>query len=161
MWGPGSALCSGPCLAVTLAGVLFVETICCMDQRWGIAICILVVRRSDFRPWRSLILDDLLWCVCESVCTVCTRILCVRRSVWDTPAHVQSVMRVVILLADMHKGQECHFVPRGCLSKGVGQVATGDEVRESPGRWQPVRHTARTTLPSVTKRGDVVPSQKS
>lgn len=60
-------------------------------------------------------------CVCVVVCD-CTH------------ARVQSVMRVVILLADMRKGQECHFVPRGCLSKGVGHVATGDEVKKSPGR---------------------------
>lgn len=65
---------------------------------------------------------------------------------YEIHAHVQSVMRVVILLADMRKGQECHFVPRGCLSKGVGCVATGDEVKESPGRWQPVSHAARATL---------------
>lgn len=48
--------------------------------------------------------------------------------------HVQSVMRVVILVTDMRKGQECYFVPRGCLSKGVGHVATRDEVKEGPGR---------------------------
>lgn len=71
----------------------------------------------------------------ESMCTVCVHIrVCMCSCPFEMHTRVQSVMRLVILLADMRKGQECHFVPRGCLSKRVGHVATGDEVKESPGR---------------------------
>lgn len=78
-------------LAVTLARLLLVGTICCMDQRRGIAICILVVRRSDFRSLGSLILDEFS--------VACTQVSahCVRVCVWEL--HPQSFMPVVILLA--------------------------------------------------------------
>lgn len=53
---------------------------------------------------------------------------------YETHTHLHSIMRVVILLANTHKGQECHFVPHGCLLKVVRYVATGGEVKDNPGR---------------------------
>lgn len=67
-----------------------------------------------------------------------TVLVCISSYVSDCPYEMhmclQSGMCVFILLADMRKGQECHFVLRGCLLKGAGDVATENEVKESPGR---------------------------
>lgn len=144
---------------VNWAEPLFVETICCMDQQWRIAICILVVRRSDFRPWRSLILDDLLWCVrvCAQCVCVCVHMLCLLDV--STCAHapdtrIHSVMRVVTSLADMRKGQECHFCPTWLSVEGDATcchwIWGQREPRQVTGGQQYCQNN------SVTKHGDVV-----
>lgn len=75
-------------MAGMLTCLLLVETICCIDQRWGIAICILVVRRSDFLSSGALILDDF------SVACVQVSAQCMHECV--CVLHPQSFMPVVI-----------------------------------------------------------------
>lgn len=94
-----------------------------------------------------LTLSDIRWS--SVVCEV----------VYIRHTHTKSVMCVVFLLANMRKGQKCHLVSHGCLLKVARYVTTGDKVKEDPGRWQPLCHIV--ILSSVTKRGNVVPSQKA
>lgn len=103
-------------MAGTLACLLLVETICCIDQRWGITICILVVSRSDFRSTAALILDDF------SVACVQVSAQCARVCVCAAPAVIYACCH---LACTTSKGQECHLVPRGYLLKVIGYVTSG------------------------------------
>lgn len=107
-------------MAGTLACLLLVETICCIDQRWGITICILVVSRSDFRSTGALILDDFS-AACVQVSAQCAR-ACVSVCVCAAPTVIYACCH---LACTTSKGQECHLVPRGYLLKVIGYVTSG------------------------------------
>lgn len=139
-WGRATQLWCEHLLTVTLACLLLVETICCMDQRWEITICILVVRRSDFRSLGSLILDDFsVACVQVSAQHVC---VCVRAA----PTVIYACCH---LACTMSKGQKCHLVPHGYLLKVIGYVASETRSERIWAGGRSLSHGARTTLSSV------------
>lgn len=114
---------------VTLTTRLFVETIRCMDRQWGIAICILVIRRSDFRSPLSDIRWS-RWFVWQYVPAVTVHI--VRSSIWKSVLCMLSsglgtcvkVKNVILsLVAVFRRGQD--MLPLEMRSGRAHQVTDG------------------------------------
>lgn len=117
-----------------------------------------------------LTLSDIRWssavCVCvwEYVHSVCVQILCAYVCVVVRERCTRAYSQLCVLsscLPTCVKVKDVILSRAAVCRRGLGHVATGDEVKESPGRWQPVSHTARATLSSVAKTWRCCPQSKS